>query len=1634
MSSPPSASRSERKQLIRPRFLDLAEFDDEQFRPGHGQSDATGFTHWPPAATVVRKPPPSIKSKKDAGTVAGTSSAALTASKQASVEDADESAAQHQNTQATGSHSNTSRPPRTDTTSRNVRFQLDTPGLDSEDGKKAQGVFERPPDAHKQPEGVPRPLSFPTSLIGNIQERPVGRGSARTRPGTKARTKPASKFFVARKMDEDLRKYDEEKTKERTTRDTEPTQDPPAWTPQAQAPGTGFPIVSRRDQIEPILPPISAGKDKGMSLNEDISSVPAPKIDSVATSTALSSNAKGSADNDEEEWLDEDGRPMSAFRKSRLLRQGLRPPSTRKAQSSQQGASNNDAPSFQPDPTRDPGGGADIDTITAVLADVSRENSQKLNQMSTAEIAEEVKSLESLFSKDVLDALRFRRKEQRSSVAPKSTGDSSDLASAATPKREDDAHADGDPEGPEAIKRRYFPSEPKGPNPNLEWMLPQKNAASKPTGVKELRFDFTGNLITGREQDGETYLSGLHHHGDNQNAPGYTISELMHLSRSTVAAQRQLSLNVLGRICQNYPANSEDSPALMGAEQAATAQKLVAELLNGSHYLLRASIIMIARWLLGDRNFTVRAAALRCTVYAVRSLPSGYAPVAGVMQHLDWRTLSTKDLKMPERSEADEASEAERSIQKDWAQTMLDSGIVSLFMDGTDSIVTSAWEADLALELLCRIAMCSVSHATQVFGARSGKHTLGDFAVLLGLRVAWPPSDGSAGNHTAGSFDALPSLWALRLLHVGVLCQRDIAKTIVVDGIADHLLRFVLTQPWKIVPNSTGAVDDAIELHAYETFDLVLQIYAALALYGFYATVVGRAWEAWHESGRWASATLAKFVSRASDSANPTALEQAQAVAAQRIFECFAAWTHCAKDPHHLMNLHDVDWAQIRDLIEVVPDLSLLGRTTLAAPRTRSVAPALGALCHFVEKWTDYSMHLDKEALSKHLAPCRSVLVSCQDLLRTAFQQCLADCASIATTASLGDLDELSRALRRMISLAHTLSKAESTLSSGSDIADTTQANDPVADLGLKSDVMLLIATTPIWKKLGSPSFRTSGRLVFRQELSALVASTLMSKSTARHDPLEDLLAVSRLDTAYSHRVLNVVRDQTRQLVGQEALETLDPFLSECIKGSRASKTQSGDGGQAEISLPFDQIQTLFKCDTFGRGDSKPAEDKELDPITGTELWRCPANGLPLRADWPLLPLDDLLHSANTAVFNRPDNLAADWKANELDIVQASTRLAVQIFGSLLKRFDEAIAPRRTSVASADLTPEARAILVALPSPEQILLGIMKVYMLEKDQHDTFTDTDESGQKRQKASGVLTGRDIFRDPSVSKSLTSLLDVTDRLVELRAQFSVANAGQIDVQPGIVDLEAWTAATLGSDVPFYQFFTDLVGLYDAISFGDANFARVVMTVACGPASRETNTRSDISTGIQSAALYLEPSEQGMPQDFRSLVWNDYRDSLGSMPATPCARWLLSWQDSDENMLQHYARFLATATDAVGQKRTLPYRVALHHLSAAAHRFLVQPETEETVETGGEGESQSTSSRLRALLASFLPTCSRRTLRDLIAYKAPDASLPENETDAENSNNSTSVEFLTEPDEDVINHRLDSLSRSLGLRLSL
>ncbi|KAM9912315.1 hypothetical protein OXX69_002672 [Metschnikowia pulcherrima] len=114
-----------------------------------------------------------------------------------------------------------------------------------------------------------------------------------------------------------------------------------------------------------------------------------------------------------------------------------------------------------------------------------------------------------------------------------------------------------DPNFFDNLHEKYFPDLPKETS-KLAWMTTPmpKHKISSYDAIGGMRFDFKGNLVEldDKSQDTPTHL-GLHHHAENPQLAGYTLAELVHLSRSVVPTQRCLGIQMLGRILHKLGAH-----------------------------------------------------------------------------------------------------------------------------------------------------------------------------------------------------------------------------------------------------------------------------------------------------------------------------------------------------------------------------------------------------------------------------------------------------------------------------------------------------------------------------------------------------------------------------------------------------------------------------------------------------------------------------------------------------------------------------------------------------------------------------------------------------------------------------------------------------------------------------------------------------------------------------------------------------------------------------------------------------------------------------------------------------------------------------------------------------------------------
>lgn len=171
--------------------------------------------------------------------------------------------------------------------------------------------------------------------------------------------------------------------------------------------------------------------------------------------------------------------------------------------------------------------------------------------------------------------------------------------------------------------------------------------------------------------------------------------------------------------------------------------------------------------------------------------------------------------------------------------------------------------------------------------------------------------------------------------------------------------------------------------------------------------------------------------------------------------------------------------------------------------------------------------------------------------------------------------------------------------------------------------------------------------------------------------------------------------------------------------------------------------------------------------------------------DWPVLPLDHLLHSGTSTVWQ---HLPSDWDANETDVVRATLILTRIVREALLANGTPALAMNRAEVT----------------------FSCMKVFMLEHGQAQGAPSANGEGRE-----------EVFRDGVVGELMEGLL--LPLTLSASTNGLSALAATTDEQD---NLELAAARFLGAGTPFFQFYTDFVTLYDATSFGHPLFAALLL----------------------------------------------------------------------------------------------------------------------------------------------------------------------------------------------------------------
>ncbi|KAK0185664.1 hypothetical protein F5146DRAFT_1070960 [Armillaria mellea] len=699
---------------------------------------------------------------------------------------------------------------------------------------------------------------------------------------------------------------------------------------------------------------------------------------------------------------------------------------------------------------------------------------------------------------------------------------------------------------------------------------------------------------------------------------------------------------------------------------------------------------------------------------------------------------------------------------------------------------------------------------------------------------------------------------------------------------ADAMLKFVAST----IPSANGIAQYPAEL-GHELLMSTLQFYTALGLYGMYSHTATDAQMLWMRLTVYVSETGGRL--------------------AQAWAELIGTWMVCATDPHKTTPSHDILWSRVVawGWGEDVLALKACDRLPEDKGQLKQIIDTQSAIWRCTSTWLEGSRVNSPRGGQAEQEAALTVLESGFGVGGLARQIVLATLKGLED-----DLEDFQsgEAPSQWLPTLFSAGKCASALTAAIRLwlacipSSSSPPESPPFDLPFSriSQLCALLVSHPVWSYL--PKSEHGGLVgpyarVMRRPLASLLYYYLL---------LSRMLPGSS-DGLWMAQAFAII---LRSYPGDEdhTLAIVDDLLG-MITADWAKKRQLKipntiweRGGMAAIKPILRQV-------------IRPRDDTQIAPTSPTPKsilvstsqrlttsvlittdWD--PTGLPLKEDWTLTPIDHVLRSGHElSVFQQTGALPSSWDTSETEIVRASLLLA-QLGREAVLRF------------AGGLTD------VVLSGPEAVF-GCMKVFMLEHEQdHDKGQD------------------EVFRDPAVGYLMNELVSP----YAVGKQLKVKSTRQDD-------LETVAVRFLGAGTPFYQYYTDFVALYDAISFAHPLFAR----------------------------LLLPPTSMHYAIDYRKHLWLDFGHLIKNIHVPLDAvipqdiREYLYPVESSSEMISAYVRALVTIGPSMdGFVRF----VAVHHVACNIWPDLMV--------TPGDDVSS------KKLFGLIMGQGSKEVLRDVLTYK--------------------------------------------------
>ncbi|KAJ3790435.1 hypothetical protein GGU10DRAFT_383349 [Lentinula aff. detonsa] len=940
----------------------------------------------------------------------------------------------------------------------------------------------------------------------------------------------------------------------------------------------------------------------------------------------------------------------------------------------------------------------------------------------------------------------------------------------------------------EHIRQKYFPSAPAN-NPDLAWM----STSAEPPPLEQmqtsgLRFDLSGTPIPSHKILSLPTHLGLHHHSEGTRA-GYTLDDIFLLTRSTVRAQRAAMLELLGGVIRWLRTGGTKEDA--DIEAARTSLLASASPQSEDHKVspLLKRVLFTGLEALPERG----AVGIRAldVVWECIAVPQNIADNFG---DLEFELGGMEEEYAEERALiavlplADVLPQFLNILLNPPDNNLGDEHSSKATMVEQDGYQYQSLNATPAQQQILSILNRLARYSNSY--AESVLQEKGLIEGLLKYFIISPAS--TSGYHT-------PDLSAIRLLSILASSSRKNAEVLCQKiGVGDVLLRFIV-----LTMNENVLIE-------------IMLFYTILARYGMYSHVAADAKEVWWKIGDHVSALSS------SNSRRNTRLIRAYA-------GLIESWLVCATDPHRTTPSHELLWSQVKGwewgpgLANMLVKLSSVAADEIDSRETdarinvnymstsASLWRSLGAYLEGVkvngvrggeEERIEVALILKGVFHSGTLRMIRNSIEALKTQLTTMVMDAEITLAALREVASLASI--LSSAIRLWLGFCPS---------------DPSSEGSPPFELPFTeiSDLCALLVGHNLWHRQNHHPLLVrplSTFLTFFLQLSPRLPGSHTDLWLAQAFGIVKTLR--RGDEEYALQIISRILDlltpdwaAQRGHVGAPTVvweekgglkSVLGPFLRYECHPQRDPYSY--------IAPLYSSPKSIGICTTL-RVPSVVADHRR----GGNTEWR--PQGLPLLSDWTLSPLNHLLRSGSDhTIFKQSGTLPDTWDASETEIVRAALALA-RVEREVFTRF----APSMMSVVG--------------QKAEEVVLGCMKVFMLE---HDVGPENNKAQLEGQ---GSL--QEVFRDDVVAQQMHELLEpYTVKASSMPVLISTSSP---------TSLEIAALPLLGTSVPFYQFYTDFLSLYDSISFSHPIFSR----------------------------LLLPPTSMMYAPDYRKLLWSDYSHVL-------------------------------------------------------------------------------------------------------------------------------------------------------------